>query len=995
MPTVREYEAAMQRNPADTEAFVALRKAYRQAQKHDRAGHAVRDARPGDRGQRQGGRALLPGRRAAHRPAGRRRGRRGRPGQRGRPRPGAHPRGRAPEGHLSRAGPHRRLHDDAGDGGGGGRAHPRSGPHRRAGSGDEPAVPQPLRAAGTRGPQPAAAGQAGAGARQVDRVGAQDLPRARRLPGGRAPLRAGAGRDAATPRRRADLLLGLGRVLGEKLEELDAAAQRLAEVVPHPPARREGAGAAGRRLRQPELDRRRRRRARGRHLLSSSRGAARRRATPRTPSRRCAGRCRRSPATPSRPSCSSASTTTRAASRSWIATTASGSRRRPPRPSGSTSSTSARSWPRASWTTSPRRSASTTRSRSSSRRAGPASEKLVELYLHGHEYAKLAELRERQLGAIADPAAARAHHAGAGGAVPRPAGRSRSGGRLPARGAGDRAREPDGARRLRRALPREGRLGGAGRPAGVLVRARAAGAASAPRSCCRGSRRSPPSARSSWATPSARSRAWQRAEEIAPTYSRAREAQRRLLLKGKSWDRLAALLEREAAAQPDPAQRAEILRRVAQIHREKLGKAARAIEIYKDILRADPHDAVSMRARRRDLRARGRLRQPGAAAARADRSRRHEAGARRPAAPGAGDLRRADRRPGAGPVGGERDPAGGARRPRHADAARADPRAGRAAGRAGAACSISTPSTPPTPTRSSQLLRRIAEILRGPLQDPPGAAAAPGRGRPARSRRRQGARHAGRASTRRSNRYEDLARVLDLQVERVVADPAQQAEYLRQLARLVEGPLHDLARARHTWEQLLDLLPTDAEALDALARIFNSRGRLADAGPDPRAADAAGRGARAAPSTSACSAPQIFDEKLHDTDAGRAGAGAADRRDRPAQRRRPRAPAQLLRGRRGLAARRQGRRAAAVPDRGPGAARAGARWSWARWSATSWATTRRRSRSSSACSRWTPTTWTRCTRPPTSTSRSAITSGSRTPTRSCWSASPTPTSGAC
>src|SRR5262249_61421997 len=32
-------------------------------------------------------------------------------------------------------------------------------------------------------------------------------------------------------RRRADLLFGLGRVLGEKLEELDAAAQRLAEVV--------------------------------------------------------------------------------------------------------------------------------------------------------------------------------------------------------------------------------------------------------------------------------------------------------------------------------------------------------------------------------------------------------------------------------------------------------------------------------------------------------------------------------------------------------------------------------------------------------------------------------------------------------------------------------------------------------------------------------------------------------------------------------------------
>ena len=36
MPTVREYEAAMDRNAADTEAFVALRKAYRQSQKHVR-----------------------------------------------------------------------------------------------------------------------------------------------------------------------------------------------------------------------------------------------------------------------------------------------------------------------------------------------------------------------------------------------------------------------------------------------------------------------------------------------------------------------------------------------------------------------------------------------------------------------------------------------------------------------------------------------------------------------------------------------------------------------------------------------------------------------------------------------------------------------------------------------------------------------------------------------------------------------------------------------
>ena len=86
MPTVREYEAALQRNPADTEAFVALRKTLPAGAEARSAGHAVRDARPGHRGQRQGRRALLSGRRAAPRPAGRLGGRRGRSGQRRRSR---------------------------------------------------------------------------------------------------------------------------------------------------------------------------------------------------------------------------------------------------------------------------------------------------------------------------------------------------------------------------------------------------------------------------------------------------------------------------------------------------------------------------------------------------------------------------------------------------------------------------------------------------------------------------------------------------------------------------------------------------------------------------------------------------------------------------------------------------------------------------------------------------------------------------------------------
>ena len=203
MPTVREYETALQRNPADTEAFVALRKAYRQAQKHDKL-VTLYETRA---------QAIEDGPKAAELfylaaelridQLGDAEGARGRSGQRRRPRRQPHPRGGAPEGHLSRAGPHRGLHDDAGDGGGGGRAHARSGAHRRAAVGDGPAVREPLREAGKERPQRAAPRQAEPGQRQVDRVGAQDLPRARRLPRGGAPLRAGAGGDdrGQAPRR--------------------------------------------------------------------------------------------------------------------------------------------------------------------------------------------------------------------------------------------------------------------------------------------------------------------------------------------------------------------------------------------------------------------------------------------------------------------------------------------------------------------------------------------------------------------------------------------------------------------------------------------------------------------------------------------------------------------------------------------------------------------------------------------------------------------------
>ena len=91
--------------------------------------------------------------------------------------------------------------------------------------------------------------------------------------------------------------------------------------------------------------------------------------------------------------------------------------------------------------------------------------------------------------------------------------------------------------------------------------------------------------------------AWQRAEEIAPDLQPgARGAAAPAAQDQELGPDGGAARARGGRADRSRASRMEILRRAAQIHREKLGNAPRAIEIYREILRADPHDAVSMRA---------------------------------------------------------------------------------------------------------------------------------------------------------------------------------------------------------------------------------------------------------------------------------------------------------------------------------------------------------------------------------------------------------------
>ena len=185
---------------------------------------------------------------------------------------------------------------------------------------------------------------------------------------------------------------------------------------------------------------------------------------------------------------------------------------------------------------------------------------------------------------------------------------------------------------------------------------------------------------------------------------------------------------------------------------------------------------------------------------------------------------------------------------------------------------------------------------------------------------------------------------------------------------------------------MLELLPTDTEALDALARIYSGE---ADWRRWSGSSSSRCRW-RESPTRAvelALQRAQIFDEKLHDTEDAAHALEQADRRADPAQLGGARAPARATTRRpTRLAARRQGRRAAAVPDRGPGASARRARWSWRagrdRLRDDKKATRRLRARAGDGRR----TTWTRCARWRRSTQdRRSTSAADLTPTRSCWS----------
>jgi len=90
--------------------------------------------------------------------------------------------------------------------------------------------------------------------------------------------------------------------------------------------------------------------------------------------------------------------------------------------------------------------------------------------------------------------------------------------------------------------------------------------------------------------------AWRKLEDLGFDVDQARETQKRLLLKEKRWEGLAELLVREAHAAPDTGKRIEVLRKLARHYQDKLAANEKAVETYQLILSVDPADAAAFRS---------------------------------------------------------------------------------------------------------------------------------------------------------------------------------------------------------------------------------------------------------------------------------------------------------------------------------------------------------------------------------------------------------------
>ncbi|MCK9460931.1 MAG: hypothetical protein M0R80_14935 [Proteobacteria bacterium] len=88
--------------------------------------------------------------------------------------------------------------------------------------------------------------------------------------------------------------------------------------------------------------------------------------------------------------------------------------------------------------------------------------------------------------------------------------------------------------------------------------------------------------------------AWRMIQESDPKVRDAADALKRLLADTESWDELISILEMEADTTKNRTKRIECFRRLAEIYRIRLGDAARAAQAYKNVIELQPDDTETI-----------------------------------------------------------------------------------------------------------------------------------------------------------------------------------------------------------------------------------------------------------------------------------------------------------------------------------------------------------------------------------------------------------------
>ncbi len=89
---------------------------------------------------------------------------------------------------------------------------------------------------------------------------------------------------------------------------------------------------------------------------------------------------------------------------------------------------------------------------------------------------------------------------------------------------------------------------------------------------------------------------WRRIKELEPRSNKPDESVRRLESRAKMWTSLVGVLEQEAQNAKSPNKRAEALRRIAQVYRERQVNPRRAIALYEEVIGIFPDDAGALKA---------------------------------------------------------------------------------------------------------------------------------------------------------------------------------------------------------------------------------------------------------------------------------------------------------------------------------------------------------------------------------------------------------------